>query len=169
MIARRADLNEMEIRVSRLQAANEMIGDDAPRFYSASDLAGMFGVCRMTIYRALDDGDIPAIRIRGRWIVPARAVDALVNAALAGRFADGVARAIGGPMPFEGRGKTSRDIGGRPRPGANQTGAGSPVTQQGARGEVSTMPDPNTGAIRGARRGRAAVASQADAAEGGVA
>jgi hypothetical protein len=33
------------------------------------------------------------------------------------------------------------EIEGRPRPGANQTGAGSPVTQQEVRGDASSMPD----------------------------
>ena len=52
---------------------------DAPRFYNATEVAAMFGVSRMTVYRAIDDGDIPAIRVRGRRIIPARAVDAMVQ------------------------------------------------------------------------------------------
>jgi hypothetical protein len=124
----------------RPQVTKETSTDGAPRFYSASDLAAMFGVCRMTVYRALD-GDIPAIRIRGRRIVPARAVDEMVEAAISGRLvADGMARGAAEPRPPVDRGTTNQHVVGRPRPGANQTGVGSPIAQQGAR-ESSSMSD----------------------------
>jgi excisionase family DNA binding protein len=136
----------------RPQAAKEASIDSAPRFYSASDLAAMFGVCRMTVYRALDDGDIPAIRIRGRWIVPARAVDEMVEAAIAGRFVvDDLARVAAEPRPPDDHGTTNQRVSGRPRPGANQTGAGSPITQLGARGDASSMTDPGSTRVRGRR------------------
>ena len=53
------------------------------RFYSAGEVAGMFGVSRMTIYRAINDGTIPAIQVRDRWVVPAVAVEGMVQAAIA--------------------------------------------------------------------------------------
>lgn len=55
----------------------------APRFYSVSEVARIFGMSPMTVYRAISAGEFPAVRIRGRLIVPARAVDAMVDAAVA--------------------------------------------------------------------------------------
>ncbi len=69
------------------------------RFYSAGEVAGMFGVSRMTIYRAINDGTIPAIQVRDRWVVPALAVEGMVQAAIAraeaGRFSRHPARSKG--------------------------------------------------------------------------
>jgi excisionase family DNA binding protein len=56
----------------------------APRFYSVAEVARMFGMSSMTVYRAIAAGEFPAVRIRGRLIVPARAVEAMVDAAMAG-------------------------------------------------------------------------------------
>jgi len=36
----------------------------------------------MTLYRAIHAGQFPAVRIRGRLIVPARAIQAMVDAAV---------------------------------------------------------------------------------------
>jgi len=52
-----------------------------PRFYSVAQVAQLFGTSRMTIYRAIQDGELSAVRIRGRLFVPARALDAMVDAA----------------------------------------------------------------------------------------
>jgi excisionase family DNA binding protein len=52
-----------------------------PTFYDAQAVAGMFQMSRMTVYRAIRSGELPAVRIRGRWLVPARVIDALVTAA----------------------------------------------------------------------------------------
>lgn len=49
-----------------------------PTFYDVQDVAEMFRMSRMTVYRAIRSGELPAVRIRGRWIVPASVVDALV-------------------------------------------------------------------------------------------
>lgn len=49
-----------------------------PTFYDVQDVAHMFRMSRMTVYRAIRSGELPAVRIRGRWIVPASVVDALV-------------------------------------------------------------------------------------------
>jgi excisionase family DNA binding protein len=43
----------------------------------------MFGMSSMTVYRAIAAGEFPAVRIRGRLIIPAKAVDAMVEAAVA--------------------------------------------------------------------------------------
>ena len=53
----------------------------APRFYSVAQVAQIFGMSPMTVYRAIAAGEFPAVRIRGRLIVPARAVDAMAEVA----------------------------------------------------------------------------------------
>jgi excisionase family DNA binding protein len=53
----------------------------APRFYSVSQVARIFGTSPMTVYRAIAAGEFPAVRIRGRLIVPARAVEAMAEVA----------------------------------------------------------------------------------------
>jgi excisionase family DNA binding protein len=57
------------------------VGERAARFYSVAEVAQMLGTSTMTVYRAIKDGDFPAVRIRGRLIVPAKAVEAMVDAA----------------------------------------------------------------------------------------
>ncbi len=56
---------------------------DAPRFYSVAQVAEMFGMSAMTLYRAIAAGEFPAVRVRGRLIVPAKAVDAMADVATA--------------------------------------------------------------------------------------
>ncbi len=53
----------------------------APTFYDVRDVAQMFQMSRMTVYRAIRTGELPAVRIRGRWLIPARVIEALVDAA----------------------------------------------------------------------------------------
>lgn len=60
---------------------------EAPRFYSVAQVAGMLGMSPMTVYRAIAAGEFPAVRIRGRLIVPARVLDAMVDAAVADQAA----------------------------------------------------------------------------------
>jgi len=43
----------------------------------------MFGMSSMTLYRAISAGEFPAVRIRGRLIVPAKAIEAMAEAAMA--------------------------------------------------------------------------------------
>lgn len=57
---------------------------DQPRtFFSVAEVAHLMGMSSMTVYRAIEAGDFPAVRIRGRLIVPARAIEEMVDAALA--------------------------------------------------------------------------------------
>ena len=51
------------------------------RFYSVRDVAQMLGVSAMTVYRSIADGELPAVRIRNRLIVPAAAIDDIAGAA----------------------------------------------------------------------------------------
>lgn len=54
-----------------------------PRFYSVAEVACMFGMSKMTMYRAIAAGEFPAVRVRGRLTIPAKAVDGMVEAAIA--------------------------------------------------------------------------------------
>jgi len=58
---------------------------DIPRFYSVSQVAQMLGMSTMTLYRAISAGEFPAVRIRGRLIVPAKALDEMADSAIAER------------------------------------------------------------------------------------
>ncbi|HEY1823304.1 MAG TPA: helix-turn-helix domain-containing protein [Trebonia sp.] len=51
-------------------------------FYSVGQAADLLGMSAMTLRRAINDGQFPAIRIRGRIIVPAKAIDELTERAL---------------------------------------------------------------------------------------
>ncbi len=45
--------------------------------------ARMLGMSTVTLYRAISAGEFPAVRIRNRLIVPAKALEAMADAALA--------------------------------------------------------------------------------------
>jgi excisionase family DNA binding protein len=63
---------------------------EKPTFYSIADTAAMLGMSEATLYRAISDGQFPAVRIRGRLIIPAKAIDAITENALdAADFAGG--------------------------------------------------------------------------------
>jgi excisionase family DNA binding protein len=51
-------------------------------FLSVAEVAELLGMSPMTVYRAIQCGEFPAVRIRGRLIVPARAIEQMVDAAL---------------------------------------------------------------------------------------
>lgn len=57
----------------------------SPRFYSVAEIATILGMSTMTVYRAIAAGEFPAVRIRGRLIVPARAVESMIDAAVSDR------------------------------------------------------------------------------------
>ena len=50
-------------------------GPTTARFYSVREAARILGVSAMTVYRSIADGDLPAVRIRNRLIIPASAID----------------------------------------------------------------------------------------------
>ena len=66
-----------------LRAGTRELPTEAPRFYSVAEVARMFGLSTMTVYRAIAAGEFPAIKVRNRLIVPARAIDAMAEAAVA--------------------------------------------------------------------------------------
>lgn len=55
----------------------------APTFYDVAEVAEMFKMSRMTVYRAINSGELRAIRIRGRLLVPAAVIESLVADATA--------------------------------------------------------------------------------------
>lgn len=50
------------------------------RYYDVKQVAAILGVSQMTVYRAIHDGQIHAIRVRRRWLIPVRAIDDLATA-----------------------------------------------------------------------------------------
>lgn len=60
--------------------------DDKPaepvRFYQVSEAADILRVSPMTLYRAIKAREFPAVIIRGRISVPARAIENMEKAAL---------------------------------------------------------------------------------------
>jgi predicted DNA-binding transcriptional regulator AlpA len=54
-----------------------------PRFRSVPDTAAILGMSEVTLYRAIRDGQFPAIKVRGRYVVPARVLDDMESAAIA--------------------------------------------------------------------------------------
>ena len=54
-----------------------------PAFLSVARTAQLIGMSVMTLYRAIHNGEFPAVRVRGRLLVPARAIDEMVSAAMA--------------------------------------------------------------------------------------
>lgn len=59
-----------------------VMGTQPRLVFSVSETAQMLGTSDITLYRAISDGHFPAIRIRGRLVIPAKAIDAMVNAAV---------------------------------------------------------------------------------------
>ena len=59
-----------------------------PTFYDVQEVAAMLKMSRMTVYRAISTGELRAVRVRGRWLVPARVIETLVESAVAGATSD---------------------------------------------------------------------------------
>ncbi|MGH9161887.1 MAG: helix-turn-helix domain-containing protein [Vicinamibacteraceae bacterium] len=55
----------------------------SPRFYNVSQVADLLGVSPMTVYREIQVGKFPAVQMRGRYLIPAKAIDDMEAAALA--------------------------------------------------------------------------------------
>jgi excisionase family DNA binding protein len=61
---------------------DDTVAREPRRFYSVAEVAQMFGMAQMTLYRAIHDGQFPAVKIRGRYVIPALALDAMEEAAV---------------------------------------------------------------------------------------
>jgi excisionase family DNA binding protein len=55
--------------------------DKRPTFYTVREAAEIMRCNASTLYRAIREGAFPAVRIRNRYVVPVKAIDALVEQA----------------------------------------------------------------------------------------
>jgi excisionase family DNA binding protein len=53
------------------------------RFYTVPEAAELLRVSVVTLYREIRENRFPALKIRGRYVVPAKAIDELEQEALA--------------------------------------------------------------------------------------
>ena len=53
------------------------------RFFTVAEAAGLLGLSEPTLYRAIRAGEFPAIKVRGRYVVPAKAIDEMEHSAMA--------------------------------------------------------------------------------------
>jgi excisionase family DNA binding protein len=61
---------------------SQPVDQSTPQFLSVSETASLLGMSEMTLYRAIAAGEFPAVRIRGRLIIPGRAIDQMIETAL---------------------------------------------------------------------------------------
>lgn len=59
-----------------------MNGKTPRRFYNVAEAAQLLGLSGPTLYRAIREGEFPAIKVRGRYVVPAMAIDQMEASAL---------------------------------------------------------------------------------------
>ncbi|GAA4552335.1 helix-turn-helix domain-containing protein [Pseudonocardia xishanensis] len=52
-----------------------------PLFHTVAEAAALLRVDTATVYRAIRDDAFPAVRIRGRYVIPAKAIDQMIEAA----------------------------------------------------------------------------------------
>ncbi len=52
------------------------------QFYTVTEIAEILGISKPSVYRAIADGEIPSVTIRGRVLVPKRWVDQLLQTQL---------------------------------------------------------------------------------------
>jgi excisionase family DNA binding protein len=52
------------------------------RFQSVPETARILGMSEVTLYRAIRAGEFPAIKVRGRYVVPSRVLDDMESAAV---------------------------------------------------------------------------------------
>ncbi|QJC21296.1 helix-turn-helix domain-containing protein [Arcanobacterium buesumense] len=50
-----------------------------PQFFTVAEVADMTRVSRMTVYRMVHSGELPAVRVGNSYRVPKSAVDQLLN------------------------------------------------------------------------------------------
>lgn len=58
-------------------------GFSAKRFFTVAEAAQLLGLSDSTLFRAIRAGEFPAIKVRGRYVVPAKAIDAMESSAVA--------------------------------------------------------------------------------------
>jgi excisionase family DNA binding protein len=60
------------------------------RFFTVAEAAGLLGLSEPTLYRAIRAGEFPAIKVRGRYVVPAKAIDEMELSAMAAAVTNSV-------------------------------------------------------------------------------
>jgi excisionase family DNA binding protein len=60
----------------------EADGGKPTETYSVGEFARALGVGEMTVYRAIHAGRLPAIKFGGRYVIPAKALKDLIEAAM---------------------------------------------------------------------------------------
>ncbi|MDD7384653.1 MAG: helix-turn-helix domain-containing protein [Actinomycetaceae bacterium] len=53
---------------------------ESPKFYTVAEVASLARVSRMTVYRMIHSGELPAIRFGSSYRVPASAMESIVTA-----------------------------------------------------------------------------------------
>lgn len=53
-----------------------------PQFYTVAEVAELTRVSRMTVYRMVHSGELPAVRVGGSYRVPVTAVEKLLGGAV---------------------------------------------------------------------------------------
>jgi excisionase family DNA binding protein len=59
-----------------------------PAFYAVGRFAQALGIGEASVYRAIHAGRLPALKFGGRYMVPAKVLDQLVEAAMSGGLVD---------------------------------------------------------------------------------
>jgi excisionase family DNA binding protein len=54
----------------------------APLFYTVAQVARMLSISTRMLYMAINNAEFPAVRVRGRFVIPARAINEMVDAAV---------------------------------------------------------------------------------------
>jgi excisionase family DNA binding protein len=128
--------------MAKQMSAADAVPNAQKRFCSVASAAQVFDVSEMTLYRAIRNGQFPAVRIMGRLVVPLKAIEAIEDAASERHTlvdaADWVDR-----YPVEQAG--------RPRPGADQFAVGSfspqHVARYGEEDATPALPRPSRGGV----------------------
>lgn len=58
------------------------------RWLTVAEVAEQLGLSGPTVYRAIRAGEFPAIKVRGRYVIPSRAIDELEASAIATGLVD---------------------------------------------------------------------------------
>ena len=66
-----------------LLGSNGSGAPDRPRrFFTVAQAADLLGLSESTLFRAIRAGDFPAIKVHGRYVDPAKAIDQMESSAL---------------------------------------------------------------------------------------
>src|SRR4051794_20954087 len=69
--------------VSSFAINGSSVSDSRKRFFTVAQAADLLGLSHSTLFRAIRAGEFPAIKVRGRYVIPAKAIDQMESSALA--------------------------------------------------------------------------------------